>query len=496
MIGRLNTGLWGATVKTSKSLHLSALACLAIAFAVALTASAQTVTQFDFNGKTGYEPYSTITQGTDGNFYGTTGFGGQGNGNIFRMTPSGAITNIHNFCQEAKCADGWGGASPLTLGPDGNLYGVTYADTLYRLTDNGGFETLFTFCGGVCYAPNGLTLGSDGYFYGTSNGGGISTNGNGGNGTIFKLNSSGDFTLLYSFCSLSNCTDGAYPLTPPLQGRDGNFYGTAYDGGTNGTGVVYKLTPSGQYSVLYNFGPWDNDSFADGTYPAGLVQDADGNFVGATQNGGVHHNGVVFKITTAGKYSVLYSFGTSSAYVGWSSAALTLASDGNFYGVLGGGPSGSWDPNVPGGLYKVTPDGAFTSLFRFCQFEGCEFNPLAPMIQATDGNLYGTAAFGGIPADYLTPDQGFGGTYQLATGLGPVVKTVPAVAAAGQSVLILGNHLTGTSSVTFNGVEAKFTVESDTYIKATVPAGATTGVVSVVTPTGTLNSNLQFVVTK
>src|ERR1700681_690090 len=119
-------------MKNSKSWFTLAvaLACAAVIFSLTLCAQAQTMTQFDFNGKNGYEPYTTVTQAADGNFYGTTGLGGNLEGNLFRMTPSGEITNLHNFCSSPNCADGWGGASPLTLAPDGNLYGVTYADTL------------------------------------------------------------------------------------------------------------------------------------------------------------------------------------------------------------------------------------------------------------------------------------------------------------------------------------------------------------------------------
>jgi len=468
-----------------------ALACAALTFSLAVGAQAQTMTQFDLNGKNGYEPYTTVTQATDGNFYGTTGLGGNLDGNIFRMTPSGEITNLHTFCSVPSCAAGWGGASPLTLAPDGNLYGVTYADTLFRLTVDGQFTNLFTFCGGVCYAPNGVTLASDGNFYGTSNGGGTSND-----GAIFKISLTGQFTLLYSFCSLESCTDGSYVLFPPIQGNDGNFYGTAYSGGTFNGGVVYKLTPSGKYTVIHNFCAFGTDSCPGGTYPTNVVQDAQGNLFGTTQSGGVHHNGVVFKITPAGQYSVLYDFSYSSAYIGWNSTGLTLASDGNLYGVLGGGPSGSWDPNVPGAIYQITPEGVFTPLYQFCQSAGCGFNPLAPVIQATDGTFYGTTAWGGMPSHGNFDFPGYGTAFHLTTGVGPLVTTTPAAGPVGQSVIILGNGLTGSTSVTFNGVAAAFTVESDTYIKAVVPSDATTGAVSVDTPFGTLKSNPQFVVTK
>ncbi len=331
-----------------------ALACAAFTLSLAVCAQAQTVSQFNLDGQTGYEPYTTVTQATDGNFYGTTGFGGPNfEGNIFRMTPSGEITNIHNFCGLPNCADGWAGSWPPILAPDGNLYGVTsgqtvdgvtYGQTLYRLTVDGEFTNLFPICGSDCSYPLGITLARDGSFYGVSGGGGASDS-----GTIFRVSLTGQYTVLHSFCSLPNCTDGYYALYPPIQGNDGNFYGTTEVGGSENTGAVYRLTPSGTYTVIHNFCAYENNRCPEGTFPAaGLVQDAQGNFFGATQGGGSHSNGVVFKITPAGDYSVLYDFTYSSAFIGWNSAALTLASDGSLYGVLGGGPSGSWDPDVLG----------------------------------------------------------------------------------------------------------------------------------------------------
>jgi uncharacterized repeat protein (TIGR03803 family) len=260
--------------------------------------------------------------------------------------------------------------------------------------------------------------------------------------------------------------------------------------------VVYKLTSSGTYTVIHNFCAFGIGECPSGTYPTTLVQDAEGNFFGQTWTGGTNGNGVVFKITPAGEYSVIYNFSHPSAYIGWSSTGLTLASDGNLYGVLGGGPSGSWDPNVPGAVYRITPEGVFTPLYQFCQWSGCGFNPLAPVVQATDGTFYGTNAWGGMPSHGDFDFPGYGAVFHLTTGLGPLVTTTPVAGPVGQSVVILGNGLTGSTSVTFKGVAAEFTVESDTYIKATVPAGATAGTISVITPSGPLNSNPEFVVTK
>jgi uncharacterized repeat protein (TIGR03803 family) len=159
-----------------------------------------------------------------------------------------------------------------------------------------------------------------------------------------------------------------------------------------------------------------------------------------------------------------------------------LANDGNFYGITAeGGPANA------GTIFEITAAGTFRTLYTFAPPYGDE--PAGPLLQGTNGNLYGT-----------TPSNpGYdplGTVFELSNGLGQSVRTAPGAGEVGKTVLILGNGLTGSTSVTFHGVEAPFTVESDTYIKATVPTGATTGTVSVVTLSGTLNSNPQFVVTK
>jgi len=479
-----------------------ALACAAITFSLAVCAQAQTLNYFaDFNGANGWEPYGSVTQATDGNFYGTATNGIEGGGgNIFRMTPTGEIASVYKFCSQPNCADGAFPQTAPILGSDGNLYGVTYtggiegsAGVFYQLSTDNTFKVLYSFCPNFpCpdagQDPNGIILASDGNFYGTTNYGGTA-----GVGTIFKITPSGKYTQLYSFCSQTNCTDGSYSVFPPVQGKDGNFYGTASAGGTLGAGVFYELTSAGVYKVIHNFCSTSCPK-SEYAWAYTITQGANGNFYGTTYAG-------AFEITSTGRYTKLASFAGEPALMGWPGTALTLASDGNFYGTFIGGGSGSWAPYATGGIYEITPHGKLKALYGFCR--GCDssgsttlgFTPLDPVFQATDGNFYGTTAYGGIGGGKGgAGDFGFGTAFQFSNNLGPLVETVPVAGKAGKSVLILGYGLSGTTGVTFNGVQAAFTVESDTYIKATVPKGATTGTVSVFTPAGTLNSNPQFVV--
>ena len=491
-------------MKGSKSLLSFGLALACAAFtSLPACAQAQTINNLGlFDGLNGWEPYSSVIQAPDGNFYGTTSGGVDGKPNVFQVTPSGKLSSIYFFCSQPDCADG-NDSSPLILGSDGSLYGTTYgggsharaqhgSGTVYKMTTAGELTTLYSFCSAKPCTdgqyPLGIILASDGSFYGTTSSGGTFDE-----GTLFRISATGEFKVLYTFCSLTNCVDGSYLMYPPIQAADGNFYGTTFNGGTTGGGVIYELTPSGTYTVLYNF--CNNGQCLNGQYPNSITQDGDGNFYGTTQYGGALQGGVIYELTAAShQYTVVHSF-PQSIY-GFPQTPLTLASDGNLYGTLGGGGSGSWDPATLGEIFQFTSAGVFKELAIFHAGRPNGFNPLDPVFQATDGNFYGTTAYGGLGGDYGGGDVGFGTVFQFSNNLSPLVETVPVMGPVGTSVLILGNSLTGSSSVTFNRVAAEFTVESNTCIQATVPAGATTGTVSVVTPTGTLNSNPQFVVTK
>jgi uncharacterized repeat protein (TIGR03803 family) len=468
-----------------------ALASAVFTFSLAVCAQAQTFTTLGaFTGFNGTAPFfGSMVQDTNGNYYGSTINGGKkGYGVIFQLTSAGKLTTLYSFCALAGCADGEFPEVAPILGSDGNFYGTTIlggnssnAGTAYKMTIGGKLTTLYSFCptqpcsDGV--SPVGLIEGSNGNFYGVAGDGGAF-----GSGTFFELTSVGQFKALHSFCAQPGCGTGANPAASPMQASNGNFYGTAARGGFHSGGVVYEITPAGSYKALYNFCSQTN--CADGTYPqATLVQDANGNLYGTTVYGGAYGDGTVFEITPSDQYIVIHSFNASDDTDGaFPQSAPTLANDGNLYGTTTSG-------NNNGNIYQITPEGTYTSLYSFCNASTCSaYDAAYGLLQGTDGIFYGATADGGAH------DQGV--VYSFSNNLGPLVKTVPTAAKVGARVIILGNGLTGSTSVTFNGVAAAFTVRSDTYITATVPTGATTGTVSVVTPSGTLNSDPQFVVTK
>ena len=401
--------------------------------------SAQTLaTVYDFcaqpNCADGYLPHAGPVQGTDGNFYGTTSQGGAPfDGTVFKITQSGALTTLHSF----SGADGANPMAELVQGNDGNFYGTTFngganndpscvfggfvgCGTVFKVTPGGSFTTVYNFCSQQ-YCLDGsnpagaLVQGTDGNLYGTSGG---QTG-----GTFYKITPGGMLTTLYNFCSQLNCTDGEYPLTL-VEGADGNFYGTTFAGGTSnncnrqgsfGCGTIFKITPQGVLTTLHSF------TNADGCYPeAGLVQGTDGNFYGTTSGGGangycgapIQAGGTVFKITPAGVLTSLYTFCSQSNCSDGDLpyGELVQATDGNFYGTTNGGGN----PSSGGGygtIFKITPNDAFVSLYHFCSLANCSDGilPYGRVIQAADGNLYGTT--------YEDGTNGGGTTFRLSLGL-------------------------------------------------------------------------------
>jgi uncharacterized repeat protein (TIGR03803 family) len=474
------------------------MACIAFAFCAATAIASPAQTTFtnllDFDWTDGSNPYyMALVQGFDGNLYGTTTYGGaHGYGTVFKITPSGTLTTIYNFCAAANCTDGANPPAGLALTPDGDFYGTAFSGgayghgVLFKITPSGTLTTLYSFCaeagcpdGSAPHAP--LLLAADGGLYGITEAGGATNN-----GTVFKISPAGALTTIHSFCSQTNCADGNQPNGGLIQATDGNLYGTASSGGAYGSGVVFKITPSGNLTTLYSF--CAEAACADGDAPlAGLVQATDGNFYGTTPSGGVSAEcnrgcGTAYKINWAGTLTVLYSFCGCSEDEGQAPVAgLVQATDGNLYGTTYGAIASTW-----GTVFRITPGGTLTKLHAF---NGATDggSPYSGLVQATNGGLYGATTGLGI----VGPTEN-GTVFALSGGLKPFVETLPTSGKVGRTVIILGNNLTGATSVTFNSTSATFTVVSDTEIKTTVPTGATTGTVEVTTPSGTLKSNVVF----
>jgi uncharacterized repeat protein (TIGR03803 family) len=487
-----------------------ACAAFAVCVAAAITSSAQTFrTLHSFDLTDGANPLGGLVQAADGNFYGTTAVGGAndnclngtlpGCGTIFKVTREGKLTTLYSFCPKSGCADGSEPIAALLQASNGNFYGTTFLGgangsnegSIFKVTPNATPTTLYSFDGsdgGGPFAP--LIQATDGNLYGTTQGGSDSTC-YGGCGTVFKITPGGALASLYTFCS-GGCADGAQPEGGLVQAANGNFYGTTLaggdggaceEGGEGGCGTVFTITAAGGLTTLYSFCSQSN--CADGANPGGtLIQATDGNFYGTTPKGGASGWGTVFKITPSGALTTLHSFDLTDGAYPWA-AGLAQGSDGNFYGttVYGGA-------YLHGTVFKITPGGTLTTLHNFCAQSNCTdgATPYAGLIQATDGSFYGTTELGGLGTCF----DGCGTVFGLSVGLGPFVKTLPSSGTVGSPVRILGNYLANTTSVTFNGTPATFTVISPSLITTTVPAGATTGTVQVVTPGGTLSSNVPF----
>jgi len=501
-----------------------------------VTPSGTLTTLYSFCSQTncadGEYPIAGLVRASNGNFYGATSGGGlNGGGTIFEITPGGVFTTLHSFCSPTDCTDGDLPYAGLLQAGTGNLYGTTPfggangEGTVFEITLAGQFSTLYSFCsqnyptctdGGLPVA--GLILGNDGNLYGTTLNGGTDDS-----GTVFKITPAGQLTTLYSFCTLSGCTDGLHPYAGLLLASDGNFYGTT-EGGFDPNfiftwGNVFAMTPAGQVTSLHNFGVTDGaqplgglaedtqgnlygttdfggteyngtiftlpvgiprapiEQYSGGTretqtnsrsarskglisapsaklldrsrpgisagggiglslatsvgarkasgskaassvvhpasltnllsfnggngafpYYVSLIQGTDGNLYGTTESGGPVEQGTVFKVTTGGTLTTLYSF---CSQINCSDGAepfggLIQASNGNFYGTTSNG-----GPGAVGTVFQITSVGQLNTLYTFCSQPGCADGVYitAPVIQGSDGNLYGTAYQGGAHSD-------------------------------------------------------------------------------------------------
>lgn len=513
-------------------LKFGKLACIIAIFCVATALASPRKT---YTVVTGFDPTQSsnpvgpLAQGVDGNLYGMTETGGNSNslcpaggtegsgcGSVFKVTPAGQLTTIYEFCSLANCADGAVPLGGLLLATDGNFYGITSIGgaanhgTVFQITPTGTVTTLYSFCAQTNCAdgsnPTGtLIQAANGNLFGTTNKGGAHQSSSCkptatvvGCGTIFEITPTGQLTTLYSFCSLTNCADGELPVTPLTQGTDGNLYGSTTGGGImnskfcgiTGCGTVFQITPTGTLTTLHQFcSQGGTNPCSDGVSPdTALVQVANNSMIGNAGN--------IFSITLAGKLTVLLS-GLKAV------EGFTVATDGNIYGVtFNGGTNNSFcsGGSTCGTIFKMSSSGAFNTLYSFCQdgtLGSCPSGalPVVGLMQATNGNLYGTTFFGGPSVNVscnATGNAGCGVVYSASLGISPFVQAVTNFGRVGYNITILGNNLTGTTAVTFNGTPAAFNVISDTEIGAKVPAGATTGTIQVTTSTRTLNSNVAF----
>jgi uncharacterized repeat protein (TIGR03803 family) len=382
--------------------------------------------------------------GTNGNFYGTTAFGGSttqacftgivGCGTVFEITTAGTLTTLHVF----SGSDGGDPQGALVQAPNGNFYGTTFKG-------------------------------------GTNN-----------DGTVFEMTAAGTLTTLHSF----NGSDGSNPLSGVIRAVNGNFYGTAPFGGADLSGTVFQMTPGGTLTTFHTF------NGSDGASPNGLVQATDGNLYGTTAGGGTSSAcnggscGTVFKLTLKDTLTTLHSFddGVDGAQP---SAGLIQATDKNLYGTtpLGGANKlSACTGNLGcGTIFAITTGGTLTTLHSFDYTDGLE--PGASLLEATSGILYGTTDNGGSSSNGCD----CGTIFSLSMpGFGASVQALPYSGKVGATIGFLGQGFTSSSTVSFNGHSSTRTVISGTYLTAKVPSGATTGLVTITTSSGSLQSNQKF----
>jgi uncharacterized repeat protein (TIGR03803 family) len=373
------------------------LSCAALLMCAA--APAQTLTTLtSFSG--GTNKPNELLQGSDGNFYGVTKY--LQDSVVFEMTPAGVLTTL--LTEDVQSI-----ASSLLQSSDGNFYGTSAYNgaytfgTVFKLTPAKILSALHQFRGTDGADPiGGMVLGSDGNFYGTTNQGGAN-NPNAslgvGPGTVFKISPAGVFSTIYNFSG----PDGAAPSGTLIQGSDGNFYGTTQNGGQGctaatlgytGCGTVFQITPTGELTTLHIF-----VSASDGANPAsGLIQGKDGNFYGSTSAGGPGGFGTLFRITSTGLFTALHSFTGADGGNPQANTAMVQAADGNFYGTtFSQGNNGQTPQSIQGTIFKMTPAGTLTTLYNFCSQANCADGAGGTsLIIGSDGNFYGTTWAGGV----------------------------------------------------------------------------------------------------
>jgi uncharacterized repeat protein (TIGR03803 family) len=498
-----------------KTLSMAAVALTMFAVfvaGIARPAQAQTYTplfSFGTDDSPNLAPSGPLVLGRDGNIYGTTNWN---QSNIYSMTPAGAETRLWQSAQGAGDQCEWqvGSYAPpfngMTLGADGLLYGTCWmwdsnassAGIIYKYDPSlgqSGITVVYSFPINGCdaYLPSALTLGTDGNLYGTTFG--CSASSTDPIGSVFKFNpTTNTLTILHTFQGTSS-NDGQNPSGPLTLGANGDFYGTTYAGGISSgsiSGTFYSITTKGKLKILYSFNFFTDSTT--GTNPnAGVIQGADGNFYGVTFSGGTSGEGTIFKMTPAGKVTFMHNFNIGTDNAGYPVWPLTLGSDGNLYGSAQDCNAGGCSPESLFEIATKVKNGTYTytNLYNFTNPEACGgvtpgCVPSSPLLQHPNGTFYGVTALGG---------EGFYGQgvfYSLSKGLNPFLILQFPVGTEGTSLGIFGQGFSGATAVAFDGTPASFTVVSDTYLIAIIPAGAKKGIVTVTESSATLKSNIKF----
>lgn len=511
------------------TLKFARLACMvATLLLVGLVApQAQTYKMLTgFNPSFGENPLGPLVQGVDGNLYGvaetggntnsicppTEGLIGAGCGAIFKVSPAGQLTMLYEFCSVSDCTDGAQPVGSLTLASNGNFYGVTLLGgnnnqgTVFKITPAGQLTTLYSFCSKANCADGaspvgGLVQGLNGSIFGVTTFGGAFNDSSCalayhevGCGTLFEISPADQLTTLYSFCAQSDCADGSVPEAGLTLGSDGNLYGTTFGGGSS----TVATCPQQGCGTVFRLSAFGHLSTIHTFCSLSSCRDGQNPSIGLTQAA----NGKLYGLASTSFFSINASGKLISGFQGrglLSTNGLMQATDGNLYGTQfsGGTNNNCSEASACGSIIRLATGTGLSTLYSFCPETGCPdgASPATGVMQATNGILYGTTLFGGPGADQGYTAHGNGGcgvVFSMSLNLSPFVQTVFNFAKVGGTVGILGNNLAGATNVTFNGATAAFTVVSSTFIKAIVPSGATTGTIQVKTPSGTLSSNVQF----
>jgi uncharacterized repeat protein (TIGR03803 family) len=405
-------------------LRILRVALLAALLSLPASARAGFVLLASFDHTNGQSPFAPLVRDSSGNLYGTTSAGGSGGfGTVFKISPNGTLTNLVSFDGGNNFPNGSYPESGLLRDSKGNLYGTTYGGgypyqagygTVFQISPSGQLTYLYNhfngFTGGASPSPYGygLVMDSKGNLYGETYQG----NGHSGTGVVFKLSPSGTLTNLASFTG----PNGMAAEGGLIMDAKGNLYGTTEAGGASGNGTVFKISSDGTFTTLHSF-----NGTNDGANPqSGVIIDSKGNLYGTTTQGGSPYgDGTVYELSPNGTFTVLHDFNGNDGLT--PAGGLFRDSRGDLFGTTTQAFHGSW-----GTVFELSANGTFTTLYSFNGATDGAL-PVASLITDGKGNLYGTTSSGG--------PGGYGTVFEL-TGVVPAATPEPT------TLLLLGQGAT------------------------------------------------------